>query len=300
MSEKVFKYFLYEIFPFILTFIGFFSNLFILIIFSRKKLNTVPSKNLFKLLAIIDFIYCLVSFSRINQAAFIGYSKLTCALGIYAVYLCPAISAWLLSCISIEKLLTIMKPILKDFFKKTNYQIFICVFVCSLNSLLYSPIIVLNDNNYRDINSTQIKDVYFDRCNIFQSQFGNVLSNFDLVQGVILPFIVMFTCSIYLVMFIFKSRKRAFKTRSVKSKRILKKDIQFAMNTLFLDILFIIFNIPLAIFMILEINYLALIFLFFFNFRSCSNLFIYLIFNTIFRKEFLFLLKQVLNILNIV
>ena len=299
MSEKALKYFLYEIFPFILTFIGFFSNLFIIIIFSRKRLNTAPSKNLFKLLAIVDFIYCLVSFTHINQATFIGYSKLTCNLGTYGGYLFPAISAWLLSCISIEKLLAIMKPTLKDFFKKANYQIFICLFICSFNSLLYSPIVMLNDF-YHDINSTQIKDVYFDRCDIFQSQFGDLLSNFDLVQGVILPFIVMFTCSIYLVMFIFKSRKRAFKTRSVKSKRILKKDIQFAMNTLFLDILFIIFNIPLAIFMILEINYLALIFLFFFNFRSCSNLFIYLIFNTIFRKEFLFLLKQVLNILNIV
>ena len=273
-----------------LTSFGFVSNLFVLIVLSRKKLKQVPSHNLLKLMAVIDFLNCLIGFNRFNKATLIGHSLFTCNVGSFINITLPAISAWLLSYISIEKLLTIMKPVYKHLlFEKTKYQIFVCISIFAFNLALYSPVLTLDDI-FKDYNGTVI-NIYLDRCDTFRTYFHNILSNLHLVQAVILPFAIMLTCSIYLVSFIFKSRRRTLSTYSMQHKRILKKDIQFALQILFLDILFIILNLPLSIVRILKMNILIHIFRILYFLRFVLNFFIYLAFNTIFREEFFYFLK---------
>ena len=290
MADKSLNNFAFEIFPFILTIFGFFSNLFVFIIFSRKKLKQVPGHNLLKFLAIIDFLNCLISFNRFNKDAFLGHSLFTCKLGNYIVNTFPATSAWLLCYISVEKLLTIMKPTYKQLlFEKTRYQIFVCSSIFVFNLAVYSPVLTLNDIFKDNANGTE--NDYFVRCEMFKSYFFDLISNFHLIQSAILPFAIMFTCSIYLVIFIFKSRKRTFTTYSMQNKKILKKDIQFAMQTLFLDILFVGLNSPLSIARILKDDLWFPLSRILYFFRFSLNFFIYLAFNSIYRKEFLFFLK---------
>ena len=107
-------YFTFEIFPYILSSFGFLTNLLIIILFSRKKLEQVPSNNMHKYLAFVDILNCLVSFDRIDQAKLAGYSQWTCKSVIYIIHVFPSTSAWILAYISIEKLITIIKPIYKN------------------------------------------------------------------------------------------------------------------------------------------------------------------------------------------
>ena len=290
MTVENLRYFSFELFPLILTFCGFFSNLFVLIVFSRKKLIKVPSHYFLKLLAIIDFSNCLATFMRFNKAAFIGHSLFTCKLGSYIIIIFPAVSAWLLCYISVEKLLTILKPAYKHFlFEKINYQIFVSLSIFAFNLAVYSPVFTLNDI-FTVFNGTE-NDIYTDRCDMFRSYFHNTLSNIYLFQAAILPFAIMLTCSIYLVLFIFKSRRRTLNTYSIQHKRILKKDIQFAVQILFLDILFVALNLPSAIARIFKMDLLFYHFRILYLLRFFLNFFIYLVFNSIFRKEFLCFLK---------
>ena len=139
-AEQNLRYFLEEIFPFMLVVLGFVSNLFILIVFSRKKLQSVPGKNLLKLIAIIDVSCCLIIVARSSEANLLKYSYLTCKLGSYAYYSFPTISAWLLGYISIEKLLTIMKPQYKHVFLKKTYQIGVACTVIFFYSMIFLAI----------------------------------------------------------------------------------------------------------------------------------------------------------------
>ena len=145
MSEERLKYFLFEIFPFCLAFLGFFSSLFVIIIFSRKKLNALPGKNLLKILALIDFLCCLCSFNRVFESALMNHSVETCTLITFSFYMFPTTSSSLLGYISIEKLLTIKKPLYKNMFAKKKYQICVCIGIFLLNASLYSSIFTLND-----------------------------------------------------------------------------------------------------------------------------------------------------------
>ena len=286
-------YFTFEIFPYILTLFGLLSNFLIMLLFSRKKLEQVPSRNLHKLLAIVDFLNCLVSFDRIDQAKLVGYSQWTCKSVIYVIHMFPSISAWLLAYISIEKVLSITKPMYKKHLKKTSYQISVFAIICALNCVIFGPIFALDDI-YRDaFNSTVMENVYFDKCDAYLTRFFMILKNFYLIQAVVVPFLIMFACSIYLVLFIFKSRQRALINTccSTQNKRILKKDIQFAMQTLFLDILFICFNAPLLTGLLIKLDLLVYVFMIVFFLRFSLTFFIYFLFNSIFKRELLLILN---------
>ena len=276
-AEQNLKYFLQEIFPFILVVLGFFSNLFILIVFSKKKLKLVPGKNLLKLIAIIDFLCCLIIVARSSEANILKYSYATCKLGSYVYYSCPTISAWLLGYISIEKLLTIRKPQYKNIFVKKNYQTGVALGILASNAILYSHILLFDDI-FSDSNSTNKK------CDIYRTNSYEITSNLHLIDGSILPFLVMLTCSIYLLIFISKSRKRA----SMSGQKLLKRrDIQFTLQTLILDVLFIVLNAPLYFVRVIKMNELSLGFHLLFFSRFTLNFFIYLTFNSLFRREFI-------------
>ena len=206
----------------------------------------------------------------------------------------PSVSSWLLGFISIEKLVAIKKPIYKSIFAKKFYQIGICGGIFLLNVLFNFHIFTLADI-YKEINSTTIKNInYSDKCDIALSKLYIFLGTLYFITASILPFAIMFTCSIYLVIFIFKSRRRAYNNHSIKNKRILKKDLQFILQTLSLDVLFLILNTPLSIARIIKLYTTDFTFGYVFRLiyyvRFFLNFFIYLLFNSIFRNEFLLII----------
>ena len=287
-------FFTFEIFPFILICVAFICNLFVFVIFSRKKLRTVPSKNLLKYLAAIDLLCTLCSLNRVFESRFMNYSNFTCKLISFCYYAFPSISSWLLGFISAEKLLIIKKPHYKIISDKNVYQLGICFGIIALNVLFNSQIFTLDDI-YKDLNATNIKNIYSDKCDIAFSGQYVIYGNLYFITASILPFTLMFACSICLVVFIFNSRRRAFNTCAIKNKRIIKKDIQFALQILFLDILFLILTTPLSVsrlFKLYNSNFLLGYFSRIIYFvRFFLNFFIYLIFNSIFRNEFFSIIR---------
>ena len=140
---------------------------------------------------------------------------------------------------------------------------------------MYSHILLFNDI-FSDSNATNKK------CDIYRTNSYEITSNLHLIDGSILPFSVMFTCSIYLLIFISKSRKRA----SMTGKQLLKRrDIQFTIQTLILDVFFIVLNAPLYFVRVIETNEPSLVFQLLFFSRFTLNFFIYLAFNSLYSEE---------------
>ena len=249
----------------------------------------MPSKNILKILALFDFLCCLCSLNRVFESELMNHSMASCKLINFSFYCFSTTSSWLVGIVSIEKLITIKKPLCKNIFAKKKYQIGVCIAIVVLNTFVFSPIFTLNDI-YKDLNSTQIKNIYSDVCDILFTKSFYIIANLHFFNACILPFSIMLTSSIYLVGFILKSRKRTISTYSIQKKRIMKKDIHFALQILFLDILFLLFNTPLFIARNFKISIFFYIFRIFFCVRFFLNFFIYFTFNSIFRNELLLIL----------
>ena len=117
----------------------------------------------------------------------------------------------------------------------------------------------------------------------------------DLVNRVVIPFVLMTIFTIILIDFIFQSRKRIHqKNYSSKQNRNFQKDIKFAITSIALNVVYVLFNLPVSIFLILPNYYLyltypALLFLFYSSYAV--NFYIILITNSLIRNEFLILIK---------
>jgi len=195
----------------------------------------------------------------------------------------------ILAYISFERLVSI-----KHFHKvailrkeKTQLIYFLVIFIYNL--AFYSPIAYYISLHIDSSNNTS------NVCDFISTQSQLVLGNMDLVNRVVIPFVLMTIFTIILIDFIFQSRKRIHqKNYSSKQNRNFQKDIKFAITSIALNVVYVLFNLPVSIFLILPNYYLyltypALLFLFYSSYAV--NFYIILITNSLIRNEFLILIK---------
>ena len=112
----------------------------------------------------------------------------------------------------------------------------------------------------------------------------------DLVNSTLIPFSLMFICSVSLIFSIFKSRRRLMLNgSSASTKRIIKRDINFSITLVVLNLTFIALNLPIHVYFLIDATSDFWFFMFIDLYYSCYaiNFFIYFTFNSIFRKEFM-------------
>ena len=284
------EFFVKAIFPPMILLLGLVGNVLLFLVLSRKKFSSFPVRNIFRFLAISDSIY-LLQFIEDYLAHMFDYdvrnfSSVTCKLFRYFNYsLCP-ISGWILVYISFERLLSIWSPYKNNQIKKTSFQIKTVFGIVVWNLVTYVPIIFYHDKQYSSADDLK------GTCDFITDESRAFMGLYDLINSTLLPFFFMFMSSILIINAIVKSRLKV-QVKNLTFDKI-KRDIRFGVFTLVLNLMFILFNLPVCVIYVFSgyhdsLFALSALFILYANFAH--NFYVFFIFNSFFRKECLIMLR---------
>ncbi len=300
------KYLLYSIYPpFILSF-GLIGNFLGLLIMKRKKMKKIGPVNIYRYLFIMDSVYlCLILepyFETEYEIDFCTFSSWSCKLYSYLSYLLQVISPMLLVFISIEKLISIRFQKKKMILRKYTVQLFYFLSIMLFSSLFYLPVYHVYElsshlvsQNTSNLSNSSNLTISVKMCSFIKEEFQEIVSYMDFIVRVIIPFFLMSLFTLLLIITIFNSRKKTsrFKTRS-RHNQTFSRDIRFAITSILLNIIFLIFQLPLSIYVLFPDYFSDLYYMFdIYLLYACysTNFYLILISNTLFRKEFYLMFK---------
>ena len=236
-----------QIFPPIIVCLGIIGNIFTLIIFSRKNLSKIS--RLLRILTISDsfgILSVLQHYIKNNFGINIRIlSDLSCKFFLYLAYIFFPISAWLLVYVCIERFFMIKFPLRYKFLQRKSVQIYIVSLIIILNSVLYSGIFVsvkvlkIMSNNQHNNSVTSLL------CYPITLQLLNLFATIDIINSTIITSFLMVFNTGLLIYALYQSRAKFYNPNPTKQeKKRKKKDIQFALSCISLNILFLVMNVP--------------------------------------------------------
>lgn len=272
--------------------LGLLGNAITFIIYSRPAFekNSISvycrALALFESFIIVDFVYD----TRIALFSFIlaNYTDLACVVFYYFGTAFGAIPGWILIAFSIDKLLS-MKNMGNSIIKKRLFQYTVIISIVLVNLLLYIEIPIdlrlVSLNNTNNTNMT---------CDLTSLRLDTFVSGMYLIEGSLLPFLIMFTTSIISIRLIRKSSKHLSTTQTAFRNCRNKRDARFAVTSIVFNFMFIILKSPIIVLAVLktiipglnstdlplELTYLV----YFFNFSI--GLVVHLVSNNLFRSQF--------------
>ena len=271
------------ILPPIIIVVGVLGNILTILVYSRKSFSKLSTKNTWRILATVEIFNVLQLTKHFAKNTFAfninKVSNFTCKLFVYFSYF-NSIPAWLLTYLSIERFLMI-----RSFHRlhkiSIKYQTLIITFCIFWDLVIFSPILILYYVDYENKTTCRIIKGY--------ESFDIFFYCFDTFNSTILPFLIMFLCSLFLIQSVFKSRNKLRKKPTVAANRKLRRDIQFSLTLIVSNLLFFILNFPITIKLLLEpedssFSYFLLVDLYYTSYTI--NFFIYLITNSNFRRAF--------------
>lgn len=258
----------------------------------RKKLKNIGPVNMYKYLLITDNFYLLQVFLFYLASTFgvkiYLVSRETCKLLSYVRFLATPLSPMLLVYISMERYFSIKYPKMRYTLRQDSTQLLYLAAVIIYNIIFYIPILFIFDIETLDIsiNSTKNSSELTPFC---LNKSPLVAYYMDIVNRVIIPFVLMSVSSFLLIDSIFKSRRRVISKYTSKELEKIKKDVNFAISSVSLNLFYLALNLPFSIMGILNDfdiwshNILNL------NFALT---FFILFTNSLFRSEFILMIKS--------
>lgn len=280
--------------PPILLIFGIFGNIAGLIVISRKKLHKIGPQKMYQYLFMSDsFILTEIIINYLQygfNVDFTTISSFTCKLFHYLNYSFANISSMVLVYISVERFVTTKYPIKTKILRDHKNQLCYFCLVIAFNLIYYIPIPFFF-SIIKDENDTIIP---IDGCDFIDLNNKIIMSYMDLVNRAIVPFTLMILCTALLVYSIWKSRQRVYLACSLPNEnRRIKKDAKLALTLIFIDLVYIIFNLPYSATIFLSdynLNFFYIFSYFLFYASFAVNFYILLLSNSLFRNEFLHLL----------
>ena len=287
---NVFHIMLNNILPSCVLMAGLVGNTFGYLVLNRKKINKIGPVLIYKLLFVIDSLYLLqIILSALEYSYGIKLatsSNLGCKFYIYFNYSMATISPWLLVYISAERLISIIKPSKRFILREDDNQFNYFVLMFLVVSALYIPIPIFNELIY--VNSTQTNITKY-VCDFISIKSRVVLNYYDMILRIFVPAFLMIISSVILFSNFFKMRTRIrLIFLSVQITRF-RRDILFAITTIFLNIFFILLNLPfsLSLFLPKSFNFDLFVLTFYIYYMSYAiNFYVILATNSLFRSEF--------------
>ena len=117
-------------------------------------------------------------------------------------YFAPSASVWILVIISIDRLLSILRPTRFLFRKRTSYQYLACSLAILFSFLFYFPLFFTTIKDELNYNKTINIFHLINQC----SNIENTMDILDLFNSAIVPFLFMMISTFMMLKFIFKSR----------------------------------------------------------------------------------------------
>jgi hypothetical protein len=307
-----FEYFVLNIYPPLTIFFGVIGNTLGFIVLSRKAFSRLSTRNFMRLLSCLDTFFVLqMTADYLTNAFNIDIRMISpfwCKAFIYINFL-AAISSWMLVFINVEATMSIIPSnSLASTFKKKNFQLSVTVIIIVWNLVYYSPYFIFNDwvpvtssNDTAFLNETLIETVF--ECTFSNETASRILPLMDLFNSTLIPFTILVSSSFNSIFFIFRSRailaarlkncKNANeRNKATKNNQKLRRDIKFSVTLLFINFMYLCFNLPICIANYIETSFFLYI---------CTNYLWYtffatefwllFLFNSLFLNELLFLLR---------
>lgn len=283
-----FYFFIYYLLSPLVVIFGLCGNLLALAVLNRKVMRKIGPVLMHKVLFIFDSLY-LVFFiqsylSRGFGINFLQFSRIGCKFFYFFVHSLAPISPLAIVYISLDRYISIKYPNRRLLLKKNREQIVSIALFITFNLLYKIPIIINYDISYR--NGSQ-------SCTIASINSRLLLTYMDVGFRIVFISVVMILITILIIYCIYKSRRRVMNMSTVDS-RIIKKDIRLSVTSLLINFIYIILNMPLnftSFFSssIPEYGYLITLNLFYMSYSI--NFYIIVFTNSLFRREFLNLLR---------
>ena len=274
--------------------LGLISNIITLVVFIRRNFKKFSARNIFCALVISDILK-LISLTIFYNIVpnLISMSELGCRLVNYIQTFTTALSMFLVVYSSIDKFFFITNPKLK---LNRNLVILLIILIALIYSATYAILPEYKTSlNNSSLNNSSFNNNSFNNNSLSFVCYKSVISFLlEMIFSVLIPSLMTLLFSCLLIRSILESRLKILNLNTQKDRRRLKKDIIFAISTLIINILYLLFNLPLFIILIsnkLKPNYtFSLITPYLGDLQTLAfsmNLYILIIFNSIFRREFL-------------
>ena len=289
-----FRFFVYFLIAPIIFIVGIVGNTLGIFILLRKKLEKIGPRNMYIYLLVSDWIFLL--FMVINYFTY-GFemditilSKYICKIYWYLNYFLAPVSPWILIYISVDKVISIKYPSKRFFLRKTTNQFIYLLVIIVYNSFFYVPV-----SYYFNIIKTYSNETNrtITTCDYIDAEKRQLINYMDTGNRIILPVLIITICSITLFVSIIRIRVRIMENFRHNNHENIKKDIRLVFSLILLNTVFVLLNVPNAVFIYFSFSDFEFVFtLYIFYSTYACNFYIILFTNTLFRKE----LFQMLNI----
>ncbi len=250
-----------------------------LLVLKKKKLKKIGPLHMYRYLFIVGIFNLpkIVQFYLHNfNIHFETTSVLACRLTSYYWYVTFPLSSMILVYISIERFILIKYPNKRQILnKKINQHIYMMSLVgfnLIINIWVPFDYELINKENSTDLKcATENKRGYY----------------LIVLNSNIIPFSLMITFNLLLIYSIFKSRSRVVSNYTNRQNTTFKRDIRFAFTSSILNIIFILFNLPISFTLHFSYPDLFIFFLYLHLLSFSINFYLLFIFNSLFREQFL-------------
>lgn len=274
---------------------GLVGNIISIVIFSRKAFRKNSISIYCCALAIFDSftIYmAIINFYLLLYTYYIPmYSDAMCKLINYIMYAFGSIPGWILIAFSVDKLLSLKR--VSSQMKRPIVHFAIIIGIVLFNLVLYIGIPI-----YIRLSPVQMYGMTFEFCDPSSLHFAQALNVIFLVEGSILPFVVLFVSSLITIKMLRDSRRHVNLIRMSTDHSRISRDNKFAVTSLIFNFLFILLKLPLlycsSVGYTLVNNYLLQVANLLFFVYFSIGFWIHFVSNSLFRRE-LFILFRITN-----
>ena len=286
------EYFVKYVFAPLTLGLGLIGNSLGTVVFMRKKFANISigPRNMFVYLFSIDSIYLiqiLVSYFQLAyEINFLQLNKfdVVCKLYYYFNYALDPISALILVYISVDRLISLRYPARRGMLRNTRVQLVFLTCVVVFNLVFYIPVYFDAGIKLLTDNSSNVTIL-----NKICGSSSDYILLMDAVNRIVIPFFLMTCCSVLLIVTVCTSR------RSSLSNETIRRDVRFAIMSVFLDMIYVFLNLPEVILFTVPDTYSFVFYqMAFYLYYACyaCNFWLILLFNSFVRKEFVTILKE--------
>jgi hypothetical protein len=230
-----------------ITLVGLITNSFSLIIFSRKRFQNTIFSTYFRIYLVFETVNLILPINKMFELNLNMHlsliSNFFCKLRHFLAFSNYSIAAWLLAVISLDRYLSIAYPAKYIIRKKPLFQKLTCCFIIGYNYFMYIPywFFYIKETETNQTNQTSI---YSYKC-VPPGIWIEILNFF---QQFLTPFSFVFLFTSLTIRTVFISRKASSNNSSITKS----KDIKFAISSIVVNIIFILFNSPYFIVVLLN------------------------------------------------
>lgn len=271
--------------------IGIVGNVLSYIVFSRPTFRKSSTSIYCRALAIFDSLIIYDAFLQFyivlyNYFVFV-YSDAMCKIFTYMIYAFGALPGWILIAMSIDKVLGLRK--LTHEKKRLLIHYMILTGIVLFNLLLYIEILI-----YMRLVDMDLNGIPNTICDISTLSFGKAISIIYIIQGNVLPFIVLFGSSLYTIKLLRGSRRNVRMIGRVAERRK-SRETKFAVTSFTFNVLFIVLRMPVFITSTIGLNNVSPFILSIANLLYVvdfsDSFFVHFASNSVFRRELFILLR---------